>query len=366
MAKVEAWIHHTKAATIDFTEQYPWLQKPVIVGAPMRLIALPPLAIEISATGGFGFIGAGDALEKLDGWLQDAADLIAKKPDLAEIYRRTNILPIGVGFFNWAPAESIDKLIEAVKKFKPAAVWQFGAFTNAEYANIAQRVREASNGVTKVWIQVGSAADAVEVVEKAQPDVLVVQGTDAGGHGLETGASIMTLLLEVQDQMQAGGQQKPHLIAAGGIVDGRGTAAAMTLGANGVCLGTRFLASEEATIARGYQQDIIRASDGGVSTARTKVYDQLRGTTAWPKSYNARGILNQSFHDSKTLSFEENKRMYDDAVEKGDLGWGVEGRMTTYAGTGVGLIKEVKKAGDIVREIQQEAAQCLGAFFLQQ
>lgn len=121
---------------------------------------------------------------------------------------------------------------------------------------------------TKVWVQVGSVKDAVEIAQACKPDVLVVQGTDAGGHGLAQGAGIVSLLLEVADVAEAlakGGTAKemPLLMVAGGIVEGRGVAAALVLGAAGVAIGTRFLASAEANIAAGYRDEAVRASDGG-------------------------------------------------------------------------------------------------------
>lgn len=322
----------------------------------MRLIALPPLAVEISAAGGIGFIGAADHIDSLDGWLQQAVDLVKAKPELQAHYETTGILPVGFGYFSWAPQQDIEKAIDAVKKWTPAAVWQFGAFKNEDYALWSETIRRASSGKTKVWVQVGSVADAIEVASLAKPDVLVIQGTDAGGHGKVAGAGIVSLLPEVSDAIGAAGFPDIKLVAAGGIVEGRGVAAALALGADGVCFGTRFLASEEATIANGYRQEVVRASDGGTTTARTTVYDQVRGITGWPKVYNARGVLNQSFYDDLAkMSLGENKKLYDEAAQQGDAGWGLKGRMTTYAGTGVGLIRSVMKAGDIVREAQSQA-----------
>lgn len=346
----------------ELTEQYQWLKSPVIVSAPMRIIALASLAVEVSAAHGFGFIGAGNNLDELDGWLAEAAELIKRKPELQATWDATGIMPIGFGLFNWAPEKELEKAVKAVAKWKPAAVWQFGAHENSDYAHLSEKIRGAGGEKTKVWVQVGSVADAVEVAKLAKPDVLVVQGTDAGGHGLSAGAGIITLLPEVADALQSIGANNITLIAAGGIMDGRGCAAALAMGAAGVCLGTRFLASEEAAIANGYRQEVVRVSDGGAHTARTKVYDQLRGTTQWPARYNARGVLNQSFHDHKAgMTFEDNKKLHDEAMAQGDAGWGVAGRITTYAGSGVGLVKSVMKAGDIVRSLQSDTSKRLCA-----
>ena len=68
---------------------------------------------------------------------------------------------------------------------------------------------------------------------------------------------------------------------------------------------------------------------------RTKIYDSLRGTTGWSQGYNARGAVNRSYVEALSgLGEEENKMLYDEALAKGDAGWGVDGRLTTYAGAG--------------------------------
>ena len=93
---------------------------------------------------------------------------------------------------------------------------------------------------------------------------------------------------------------------------------------------------------------------------RTKIYDSLRGTTGWSQGYNARGVVNRSYVEALGgLGEEENKKLYDEALAKGDAGWGVDGRLTTYAGAGVGLVKEIKKARDIVEEVREGAIRVL-------
>jgi nitronate monooxygenase len=197
---------------------------------------------------------------------------------------------------------------------------------------------------------------AVELARSCKPDVLVIQGSDAGGHGLAKSCSIISLLPECADTLEEEGFGHIPLIAAGGIVDGRGVAAAITLGADGVCLGTRFLASHEAIISKGYREAVIKAKDGGMSTARTSLYDRLRGTPGWPKIFNGRGVLNQSFWDNeKGMDEAENTKLYEEAVKMGDAGWGEQGRMTTYAGTGVGLVHKSMPAGEIVAEVLRDS-----------
>lgn len=334
---------------------YPWAQTPLVASAPMRLIALAPLATAVSQAGGLGFLGAGTDVRDLKKELQRAADLLERGPVKGA---SADILPIGVGFINWGV--DLDTALEALQDHTPAAVWFFAPKRNEDLIEWTAKIRELSRNKTQIWIQIGTVTDAVQVAKMCKPDVLVVQGADAGGHGLAQGAGIISLLPEVVDALHQIGSGHISLIAAGGIVEGRGTAACLALGASGVALGTRFLASEEASIAKGYQGDILRTADGGLKTVRTSVYDVLRGTTGWPDKYNGRGIVNRSFLDAQGgKPMDENKQLYEDALARGDQGWGDDGRLTAYAGSGVGLIKELMPAQKIVKEVRQDANQTL-------
>jgi len=264
-----------------------------------------------------------------------------------------DILPIGIGFINWGADLHI--AIQEVGKWKPAAVWFFAPREQGDLVRWTAKIREASPR-TAVWVQVGTVASALEVARSCAPDVLVIQGSDAGGHGLVQNSSLLTLLPECADALYEADLGGISLVAAGGIVEGRGVAAALALRADGVCMGTRFLTSNEAAISGGYKKAIIDSYDGGVTTVRTKLYDNLRGTTGWPDHYNARGIINKSFVDSQRGMDEmDNKKLYEEALGNADQGWGVEGRITTYAGTGVGLIKKVLGASEIVEEVRRDA-----------
>lgn len=118
-------------------------------------------------------------------------------------------------------------------------------------------------------------------------------------------------------------------------------------------MGTRFLASSEAVIPTGYRNAVLAADDGGVSTTRTTLYDKLRGTAGWPEEYNGRGVVNKSYWDETNgMSMEQNKELYEAEVQKGDEGWGHKGRLCTYAGSGVGLVRETMDAGSVVKEVR--------------
>jgi nitronate monooxygenase len=264
-----------------------------------------------------------------------------------------------VGFLNWGA--DLDVSLEQLKIYRPAAVWFFAPRTIDSLVEWTRKTKEITEGATKIWVQIGSVSEATQVCELCKPDVLVVQGADAGGHGLNNGAGLTCLIPEVIDSLEAlvgSGKLEhvPSIIATGGISEGRGVAAALILGADGVTMGTRYLVAHEAEIDNGYKAEIIRATNGGQSTIRSSVYDTLRGTTDWPEGYGGRGVVNRSYHDAIAgVPWDENRKLYNEAVKMGDKGWGEDGRMTTYAGTGVGLVNKLQSAKEITEEVRNDA-----------
>ncbi|EMC91352.1 hypothetical protein BAUCODRAFT_80472 [Baudoinia panamericana UAMH 10762] len=345
----------------ELQKSYPWTRTPLVACGPMRLIALSKLAFEVSNAGGLGFIGAGSDASILSAELEKVKQLQTSSSNFGS---ETSALPVGVGFLLWAGDKLLDDALPLLESYKPAAIWLFAPTEPQQLTKWTEAVRRVTQSKTKIWIQVGTVKDALEATKLCQPEVLVVQGTDAGGHGLEKCAGLIPLLPEVDDAVtahcRAEGIAKPTMIAAGGIMDGRGAAASLALGASGFVMGTRYLASPEAVIAKGYQHAVLKAADGGINTARGKLYDTLRGTTDWPLHYGGRGVLNESHRDAeKGMSVKENKRRYDEALKLGDDGWGENARLTTYAGTGVGLVTEIKSAAAITEEVRGDAVSIL-------
>lgn len=341
---------------MSLREAYPWLtpSAPAVVASPMMKICMAKLVVEVALAGGIGFIGAGFDLTNLANDLSEATTLARE----AGLHTPNSVLPIGVGVQNWGA--DLQRAIKVLQQHPVAAVWFFGPKQLSDLVPWTEQIRAISHNRTKIWIQVGTVAEALEVIRLCKPDVLVIQGSDAGGHGLARRAGIITLLPEVADALKQHGIHIP-LVAAGGIIDGRGAAAALSLGADGVCLGTRLLACSDAIVANGYRDEILRASDGGVSTAETKIYDVVRGIKGWPRQYVGRGVTNKTHSDALQGRDESViKALHDEAMRTGNVGWGPEGRLTTYAGTGVGLVKEVKTAREIVQEIQRDASEILG------
>lgn len=337
--------------------RYPWTSSPLIVSAPMRVFSGPSLAVAVSRAGGLGFIGPRVKTQEMTADLEEATALLQKErgstPAFNALPSTYTLLPVGIGFQLWG--DDINLAASLIETYKPCAAWLYAPREGQrDIDEWTARIRAVSPQ-TQIWVQIGTLGEARQLLQSAdRPDVVVVQGSESGGHGRATdGMGLMSLLPEVADAMA---ESQIPLLAAGGIVDGRGVGAALCLGAAGVVMGTRFLAVDEARISRGYQEEVVRASDGAVNTTRTLLYNHLRGTYGWPAEYSPRTVINRSFVDLQAgCSFDELKRLHDEAAKMGDKAWGPEGRVATYAGASVGLIHEVKGAEEVVRDVREDA-----------
>jgi nitronate monooxygenase len=333
----------------------PWTLSPLIINAPMAGFAGGALASAVTLAGGLGLIGGLFNVDDVRKELRIASETIAASSMLSS----SNTLPVGVGFLPFVL--KLDDVLPVIEEHKPAVVWLFAAKELDDYATWAAALRHASPE-SQIWVQVGSVSAALQVARTAKPDTLCLQGADAGGHGFEKGAGIISLVPEACDSLAREGLSHISIIASGGIVDGRGVAAALSLGAEGVVMGTRFLASNEVNIHPQYQAAVLEAEDGGQVTTRSKLFDQLRGPNTWPETYDGRSLMIQSHKDFVNgISIEEIQRSHSKAVAAGDKGFrtGLQGRAAIWAGTGVGLVTEVNGAAEIVINVRSEAKNIL-------
>lgn len=231
-----------------------------ILLAPMDLVADARLAAAVSDAGGLGILGGGYGEEA---WLTRELDLIAAAK-----------VRFGVGFITWSMAKQPRLLDLALERRPVAVVLSFG-----DPAPFVERIKRAG---ALVACQVQSLAMAKEAVA-AGADIIVTQGTEAGGHGASRG--LVALLPEVVDAV---GDAVP-VVAAGGIADGRGLAAALMLGAAGVLMGTRFYATDEAAGAGAAKERIRKAT--GDDTLRSIVFDISR-RNVWPQPFTGRCLRN--------------------------------------------------------------------------
>jgi len=137
-------------------------------------------------------------------------------------------------------------------------------------------------------------------------------------------------------------------LAAGGLANGAHVASFLTLGADGAVLGTRFLLTPESLYTDAQRQALLAAST--TSTTRTMAFDIARGTLGWPKGVDGRGLYNATVEDMDNgVSLEEVKTKFAAGVAKGDAS-----RMLVWAGTGVGLMSEIKPAKEVVEELHRD------------
>ena len=228
-------------------------------------------------------------------------------------------------------------------------------------------VADAHRRGTKVVVQVGSVAEAVAAAG-AGVDVIVAQGVEAGGHVRGT-TPLFALIPQVVEAVSP-----VPVVAAGGIVDGRGLAAALALGADGVLIGTRFLASEEADVHPEYRRRVLAAKSG-----EDTVYSQDLFDVGWPDAPH-RILRNRLVEEWEAAGKPRSGQRADEAAEIGirrmwdgstkpvlmyssvtaTTAFDVDlDRAALWAGMSVGLVREVKPAGDIVRETVREAEEIL-------
>lgn len=322
--------------------------------------AWAPLATAVSQAGGLGLIGSLNDMAQLRSQLNTAQSTL--KSSSNSTIASSSTLPLGVGILPFIC--KIEDVTPVIAEYKPAVVWLFAAQKLEDYKPWADVLREASPG-SKIWIQVGNVEAAVAVAKSAAPDALCLQGADAGGHGFEKGAGVISFVPETVDALRREGLSHIPLLASGGIVDGRGVVAALALGAVGVVMGTRFLASKEVMIHPKAQAAILEAEDGGQVTKRSKLFDQLRGPNIWPEAYDGRSIVVQSYEDhANGVGLEEIQKLHNEAVSGEDKGFAIgrKGRAAIWAGTGVGIVKEVEGAADIVEKTRNQAREIANGF----
>jgi nitronate monooxygenase len=295
------------------------IEHPVLL-APMDIVSGGTLAAAVSQAGGLGLIGGGYGD---GGWIERE-------------YASAGNARIGCGFITWSLSKR-PELLESVLSHQPAAIMLSFGETRAHSAG------------ARLICQVQTVAQAIEAVD-AGADVIVAQGTEAGGHGQPE--PLFTLLPQVVDACP-----DIPVAAAGGIADGRGLAASMMLGAEGVLMGTRFYASQEAEGHPEAKRRIV--ASGGGQTVRSIVFDLSR-RNRWPTPYTGRVLRNSHVErwlgreDELEEKAEEVARDYAAAREREDFD--VAG---VIAGEACTLIHDIPPAGEIVERIVAEAERLL-------
>ena len=307
------------AIRTSFTELFQ-VAHPLVL-APMGGVSGGALAAAVSEAGGLGLVGGGYGDRR---WLERELQLVAGATGK----------PWGVGVITWAVGEDIVRL---ALSYRPAAVFlSFG-----DPAPFGALVREAG---IRLICQVQDVAGARQAAA-AGADVIVAQGTEAGGHGSRRGT--LPLVPAVADAVAP-----VPVLAAGGIADGRGVAAALMLGAQGAVLGTRFCATPEALWPNWAKDRLV--AHGGDQTSRTQVFDIARGLD-WPRPYTGRALRN-AFVDSWD-GREAELRADSGALDRFARGHqaGDPDVALVWAGEGTDLITAVEPTGNLVTRIMAQA-----------
>ena len=311
-----------------------------IISAGMGGPARAELAAAVSEAGGFGLLGM----------VREAPALI--ESEIAEVRRRT-ARPFGVNLIPFAtdPALLQDELAICFNARVPAMCFFWDVFPEI--------VEQAKRTGCLVLHQVGSLEDAL-LAESAGADVVIVQGVEAGGH-VKGSLPLSVLLPRVRDRLRI------PVAASGGIVDGRGLAAALALGADGVHCGTVFLASTESFAHDYHKQRIVDA--GLDDTVHTDLF-----AINWPPNSPVRVLKNSVTAEASQLWGHHPDRLPREVIGEdsgrplykfstdsplrsttGDLE-----RMALFAGQGAGLIGGIRPAAEVLQTMMREAADVLG------
>lgn len=326
--------------TTDLTDLLD-LQAPV-VQAPIGSATCPDLAAAVADAGALGTL----AITWLD------ADEVREA--VSETLDRTDGT-VGVNLVLDPEARSIP--VEAHLDACLSAGAEVVSFSFGDAAPYVERVHDAGGVVLQT---VGSAAEARDAVD-AGVDVVVAQGWEAGGH-VQGDVATMPLVPRVADAVP-----DTPVVAAGGIADGRGIAAALALGAGGAWLGTRFLATDEAAVHRLYRQRVLDADE--TETVYGTPYDE-----GWPDvphrvvanettaEWEAAGRPDEDRPGADDVVAEdpdgEPVRRYEDSLAVPGTTGDVE-EVPLYAGQSAGLAEESLPAGELVETLADETRAAL-------
>jgi nitronate monooxygenase len=296
-----------------------------ILNAGMGRETSPSMVAAVCRAGGFGILGASG--REPEG-IRQAIRAIRSATDA----------PFGVNLLiPYATEERFQVLIE---EQVPAISLSFG--------DPAPFIRRAHSAGALVVHMVGTVYQAEQAAE-AGVDVLVAQGVEAGGHVLSTGLGTLSLVPAVV--AVAGGRP---VVAAGGIVDGRGLAACLALGAEGVLCGTAFLATHEGSVVEPYKRALLEASSD--ETLLSNVPDVLEDNPSWPAGTRVR-LLPTTFIRTWTGREDELRRRRHRLLARMHAAslTGDPDYLVVCAGQGVGRLSHLRSIAELIEEMVQEA-----------
>ena len=415
--------HNNNNGGSDNDRATTWNSIPII-SAPMAGHAGGKLAATVCNAGGIGMIGGGH-------WLSDAMNDDAMRTKSVHRHHKRNKtglellhdeitlfheynhalapntkFPLCIGFIGHSTfantvidGDKLDgggweRLEYVLKTYQPAMIQFFAPAISFRTSKESQSrpndsqpqesnvqfVHRCTDHNTKVFVQVGTVAEAMEAIEN-NADGIMVQGSEAGGHGVrrEIGSGTLSLVANVIHRVRGDAGDSNHIdptetnvklnrdtipiLAAGGIVNGTTMAAVMALGCDGVVIGTRFWASSES-IGLPTVKDRLVTTQSCDDIVRTSTFDWIQNTyskTPWPKPYDSVGaIKNETYYQwenrsdelatALTANVHEIVPPYQKATSDGNTDITL-----VHAGEGIGQIHSIESAHDLVHTISNDA-----------
>jgi len=320
--------------------------KHAILLAPMAGSADGKLGAAVAKAGGMPILGA--AFQSPE-WLSRQLGVFSSMAPPSS--------PFGIGLVVFDLPKR-PGLLEAALRADPTLIWLSFGDPSPLLPLIREREEQTGKRIL-VACQVQTVREAVAVAQQGA-DIVVAQGEEAGGHGSSRSTTFCLVPQVASALASISPPRKVFLAAAGGVADGRGIAAAFCLGAQGVVMGTRFLATQECSVSSIVKEALVRAQEGD-DTLRSRVWDILKGGF-WPKEYNGRALRN------KIARLKEGKeKEWEEMLEKNPGEWkkvtqeyqsacqeGNRDIMETWSGAGVGLITSVPPVSLLIHSLVQE------------
>jgi NAD(P)H-dependent flavin oxidoreductase YrpB (nitropropane dioxygenase family) len=301
---------------------------PIVLGG-MGNATTAPLVAAVSNAGGFGTLGT------------SAFNAKTLDAEIASVRERTE-KPFGINHLLFQIQEEMFAVTLGARPTVAAFAW---ARKDQDLREYFKRAHEAG---AKVMYMAGEVPEARRAAE-AGADVLVAQGTEAGGHvGWMASLPLVPMMVKAVAPLP--------VLSAGGIADGRGLAAALALGAEGVLLGTRFMATPEAPIHANFKQAIVKSD--GHDTALTEIPD-LASQRVWPGAMS-RAQRNKFIERwaGREWALRQNAREIGKQVQAARAAGDIDNASLSF-GQDAGLIDSVKSVKEVVQDIVREAEEIL-------
>ena len=300
------------------------VRHPIVLGG-MGTATTAPLVAAVSNAGAFGTLGT------------SAFNTATLETEIASIRERTD-KPFGVNHLLFQIKEDMFTVTLRARPTVAAFAWA------RKDQNLREYFQRAHGAGCKVMYMANEVPEALRAAE-AGADVLVAQGTEAGGHvGWMAALPLVPMMVKAVAPLP--------VLSAGGIADGRGLAASLALGADGVLLGTRFMATPEAPIHANYKQVIVKSD--GHDTVLTEIPD-LATQRVWPGAMS-RAQRNQFIErwSGREWALRQNAQEVGKQVAAARAAGDINNASLSF-GQDAGLIDSIKTVKEVVQDIVAEA-----------